>query len=246
MQTMGCCLAGGGGRGGGGKGDSADAVAGDGGGGDGDGAGFRLNAEIIKFDSLKLTKHLLTFLSGWRGRSMSRHRTVSSPDFTIQCIDIKDELCRYRVTRLTTHQGCVSREVLALPVPLALPRAEGARCVPASGIQNPFRISSIAATGASNLGLKVTVDPLLDAGPLLLPAALLPQLTLDTGPLDLQFHMFSRTRTSLGHLHLWLNLFQHIRTEALPVLRGVVGSGGDYTLSDHCDVRRRLSPPPNL
>ena len=87
MQTMGCCLAGGGGRGGGGKGDSADAVAGDGGGGDGDGAGFRLNAEIIKFDSLKLTKHLLTFLSGWRGRSMSRHRTVSSPDFTIQCIE---------------------------------------------------------------------------------------------------------------------------------------------------------------
>ena len=38
-----------------------------------------------------------------------------------------------------------------------------------------------------NLGLKVTVEPLLDAGPLLLPAALLPQLTLDTGPLDLQF-----------------------------------------------------------
>ena len=52
MQTIGCCLAGGGGNG-----DSADAVAGDGGGGDGDGAGFRLNAVIIKFDSLKLTKH---------------------------------------------------------------------------------------------------------------------------------------------------------------------------------------------
>ena len=33
----------------------------------------------------------------------------------------------------------------------------------------------------------MTVEPLLDAGPLLLPAALLPQLTLDTGPLDLQF-----------------------------------------------------------
>ena len=34
------------------------------------------------------------------------------------------------------------------------------------------------------LGLKVTLDPLLEAGPLL-PAPLLPQLTLDTGPLDL-------------------------------------------------------------
>ena len=82
-------------------------------------------------------------------------------------------------------------------------------------------MSSIAATGASNLGLKVTVDPLQDAGPLLLPAALLPQLTLDTGPLDLQFHMFSRTRTSLGHLHLWLNLFHcvvMIKMVTIPVL----------------------------
>ena len=38
----------------------------------------------------------------------------------------------------------------------------------------------------TNLGLKVTLEPLLDAGPLL-PAQLLPQLTLvDTGPLDLE------------------------------------------------------------
>ena len=42
------------------------------------------------------------------------------------------------------------------------------------------------ATNVSNLELNVTVDPLLDAGPLLLPAALLPQLTLDTGPLETQ------------------------------------------------------------
>ena len=71
----------------------------------------------------------------------------------------------------------------------------------------------------------MTVDPLLDAGPLLLPAALLPQLTLDTGPLDLQFDhvvLISRTKKYICNLLLMIDSIVFHSAEALPVLRGVV------------------------
>ena len=68
----------------------------------------------------------------------------------------------------------------------------------------------------SDLELKVTVDPLLDAGPLLLPAALLPQLTLDTGPLDLQFDhvvLFSRTKKYISNLLFMIDSIVHQRSK---------------------------------
>ena len=108
----------------------------------------------------------------------------------------------------------------------------------------------------TNLGLKVTLEPLLDAGPLL-PAQLLPQLTLvDTGPLDLQYqwdHIFCvRGNMIVVYMNMILQfvILQNIRLELekdLPVVSGVVGSGRrDDVLPDDGDICRSFSPPPNL